>query len=746
MPSTTRNVLVAGTARKSKKPLIITGATCSVIFITLMVYFTYLYNYYCKIKAISKFSIETVIKVAELLGTFPPLDVEVLKLSVIMQVTDLWLVYLVVIATVFIVTTTPKNEYKNMEHGYAEWADERQIKEFSKDTTGIPCAKDFYVPLDGGGVVANLNEIVIGGSGAGKSFRKIEPDIIQMFGSYVVTDPKGELFRNTYKLLKENGYVIKVLNLIDIRLGNTYNPFAYMTSEQDVVSICSLFMKNTAGEGEKEDFWTGAALKLLTAISVYLFKSDKEIKSFGRVIRLANSIRYKQGEIDQSCELARKMNEHSTKYPFDAASVTWNGMLGNPQETMASIVETLTTRLRLWSVSDVDLLTSDDEMEFDLIGDRKTVIFLITPAARNPYKAVANIFYSQLFERLMRVGDDKKHNGRFDIPISFELDEFANIGEIPAFQETLAVIRSYNIRTCIVLQGLSQLKAVYKDTWESIIGNCDIFTFLGSKDNDTLEYISKKLGDITVQTDSRSRNRGGNTGGGTDTENIASRPLLKPNEIKKAIKPRGVNRKYGGACIIWLGYEDPFYLPKFDTLNHPMISKCGSSFKKDRHNNTDIEKIYLPLYASKKEAHDKLLQQKRAELEQEENQIAEQQKKEYEENQEKLREQFEAEIEKQIQLPLSDKQEEERPDAEFDEESNYMFDGETYQTLDEYEDDVSNSEMNPVLIRIKQRQIQNEEIGGNTHAEEALAELEQSFDENFSDSIEELMPDDEYEE
>ena len=714
----------------------ITGAVCSVAFFTIMVYLTYLYNYCCKIKTISKFSIEAVIKITELLGTFPPLDVELLKLSLVMQVTDLWLVYLIVIAMVFVMITTPKNEYKNMEYGDANWADECEIRRFSKDTTGIPCAKDFYVPLNGGGVVANLNEIVIGGSGAGKSFMKIEPDIIQMFGSYIVTDPKGELFRNTYKLLKANDYVIKVLNLIDIRLGNTYNPFAYMTSEQDVVSICSLFMKNTAGDGEKEDYWTGAALKLLTAVSIYLFKSEREIKSFGRVTRLVSSVRYEQGKIDQSCEFARKMNEHSTKYPFDAASVTWNGMQGNSQDTMSSVVETLTTRLRLWSVSDVDLLTSDDEMEFDLVGDRKTAIFLITPAARNPYKAVANIFYSQLFERLMRVGDDKKHNGRFDIPVSFELDEFANIGEIPAFPETLAVIRSYNIRACIVLQGLSQLKAVYKDTWESIIGNCDIFTFLGSKDNDTLEYISKKLGDITVQTDSLSRNRGANSGGGTDTENIASRPLLKPNEIKKAIKARGNNRRYGGACMIWLGYEDPFYLPKFDTLNHPMIDQCGSSFKKDIHNNTDIEKIYLPLYKSKKEAHNNLLQEKRAELEQEENQIAMQQRAEYEKNQENLRDKFESEVAKQIHLPLSDKQEEERPDAEFNEESDDVFDTETYQTLDDYETDV-----NPILLRIRQHQKQNKYAERNLKTDDSKEDAERTLDNSFFDFLDELMPD-----
>ncbi len=729
MPSNTKNVLRTGTDKKSKKPFIITGIVLSVMLISVMIYATYIYNCYCYINSVTEFDINSVLQSLDLFGTMPLWDFDLFIKSAVMQITHLWLIYLCVIAFVFIVLTKPKNPYQNMEHGSAEWASDIQIKKFSKDTTGIPCAKDFYVPLDGAGVVANLNEVVIGGSGAGKSFRKVQPDIMQMFGSYVVTDPKGELFRNTYKLLKENNYVIKVLNLIDIRLGNTYNPFAYMTSEQDVVSICSLFMKNTAGEGEKEDFWTGASLKLLTAVAVYLFKSENEIKSFGRVIRLVNSIRYEKGQIDPSCEIARKLNAHSTKYPFDATSVTWKGMMSNPQETMASIVETLTTRLRLWSVSDVDLLTSADDMEFDLVGDRKTAIFLIIPSARNTYKAVANIFYSQLFERLQRIGDDKVHNGRLKYTVSFELDEFANVGEIPDFDKTLAVIRSYNIRACIVLQGLSQLKAVYKDTWESILGNCDIFTFLGSKDNDTLEYVSKKLGDITVQTDSRSRNIGGTTGGGSDTQNIASRPLLKPEEVKKAIKPRGSNKQYGGACIIWLGYENAFYLPKFDTLHHPMISKCGSSFPTGIPNNTDIEEIYLPLYEKKKEKHEQLLAQKRKELDEEEHTAQEQKEKAYAENQEELRKKFEEEKKKQIQLPFSDKEETERPDVVFEDTDDKIecYD-EIYQTEEDYEQSQIQN-VNPAIFRIAQ-------LNKETPEDTAIPEIDEN---DFISEVE--MPD-----
>ncbi|MBQ5686526.1 MAG: type IV secretory system conjugative DNA transfer family protein [Ruminococcus sp.] len=351
-----------------------------------------------------------------------------------------WWVYLSTACIVFIfMTSRNRNDFKNMEHGSARWANKEEIKRFQKDKTGIPLAKDTYLPLKSN-YAANLNEVVIGGSGAGKSFRKAKPDIIQMNGSYVITDPKGELYRDCAKVLKKNGYKIRVLNLVNVNFSNSYNPFAYVTSEQDVVRIANLFMKNTAGEGEKADFFSEAAGKLLVALMLYLFKSENEIKTFGRVIRLLNSIRYTNGSIDQSCELARCMNKHASRFPNDAASINWSGMQGNAQETQSSINEVLSTRLQLWATTDLDAITSTDEMDFESIGKEKTAIFLIIPAARNPYKAVINIFYCQLFETLMRVAD-RKYNGSLPLLVNCELDEFANIGEIPDFNETGFIVK-----------------------------------------------------------------------------------------------------------------------------------------------------------------------------------------------------------------------------------------------------------------------------------------------------------------
>ena len=367
-----------------------------------------------------------------------------------------WWVYLSIACIVFIfLTSHNRNDFKNMEHGSARWANKDEIKRFQKDKTGIPLAKDTYLPLTSE-FASNLNEIVIGSSGSRKSFSKVKPDILQMNGSYVVTDPKGELYRDCAKTLKEHGYMVRVLNLVNINFSNSYNPFSYVTSEQDVVRIANLFMKNTAGEGEKADFFSEAAGKLLVALMLYLFKSENEIKTFGRVIRLLNSIRYTNGSIDQSCELARCMNKHATLYPNDAASINWSGMQGNAQETQSSINEVLSTRLQLWATTDLDAITSTDEINFESIGKEKTAVFLIIPAARNPYKAVINIFYCQLFETLMRVADSR-YKGSLPLLVSCELDEFANIGEIPDFNETLSVvITSEFVLCCKVCRSLKR--------------------------------------------------------------------------------------------------------------------------------------------------------------------------------------------------------------------------------------------------------------------------------------------------
>ena len=602
---------------------------------------------------------------------------------------NIWYVYVVIFLIMLAMSINTKNDFKGMEHGSARWMsdDEKEViqREAEKADKKIPIGKEFYLALNSK-VVANLNEIVIGGSGAGKSFRKIKPDILQMTGSYIITDPKGELYRDCAKVLRKNGYKVRVLNLINLNYSNSYNPFAYISSEQDVVDIAALFMKNTAGEGEKEDFFSGAALKLLTALMMYLYKSENEIKTFGRVVRLVNSIRYKNGSIDMSCELARCLNKHATRYPHDIASTNWGGMQGNAQETQSSINEVLSTRLSLFATTDLDAITSTDEMDFDSIGAEKTAIFLIIPSARNTYKVVCNIFYSQLFERLRRIAD-LKYNGCLPLLVSCEMDEFANIGEVPSFNETLAVVRSYNIRICIVLQGLSQLKAIYEKTYESIIGNCDIFTLLGSKDNDTLQYVSDKLDKITVHNDSRTFNRASSNntgGGGQDTEAFSERPLLFPNEIKRAIKPKGESKKYGGNEIVFLGYEEPMFLMKYDTINHPLFSECGSKYPEYVKNNTYIDKEFAPIWEQRLKDYEKMYN----DYQEQENAS----KEEYAKQQEQLNEEKQLELARAFDAATTPPPETDEQNEKEYEEYTANNDNENYEAVPDFFDEVEDED------------------------------------------------------
>lgn len=600
--------------KRSKSPMIVFGVMMFLILLAASMYVTYVVLDYQNVNQIEQLSKDDFLPIFNTL-TAPTgsleitgsLVMEILKL----QVTKLWWLYLLFIFVLFLAATSnTKDDFHGMEQGSARWADKYDEKQF-KDQTGIPIGTGFYVTITNPKhkyyVTHNLNEIIIGGSGARKTFGKISPDIMQMTGSYVVTDPKGELYKSHAKNLTANGYKIRVLNLENINLSNAYNPFAYMTSEQDCISVANLFMANSAGDGEKADFWAGAAEDLLVATMVYLYKTPDETKSFGRVIRLVNSIRYKGGKIDQCCELARCFNRHQISFPNDVVTVNWSSIQGTPEETLGSIAKTLSTRLRLWATNDVDEITDKDEMDFDHIGTEKTAVFMIIPAARQTYKTVANIFYSQLFDRLMYIAN-RDHNGRLPLLVSCELDEFANIGIIPNFCETLSVVRSYNIRICIVLQGITQLKANYEKTWGAIIGNCSIFTYLGTNDEDAKKYVSERLGKTTVRVDTRSYNRG-MQGGGNDSETYISRDLLSPDEVQKVVKPKGKSRKYGGSCIVFIDEFYPFLFYKFNTKKHPLYKTMGSSYPSGKPNNTDIREVYGKI----KEERARLFQEKMAE-------------------------------------------------------------------------------------------------------------------------------------
>ena len=591
---------------KSKAPVIYTLVIIFLMGLSFILYATYAYLSYVYANKIENPSMNDIIASLNTLFTAEsfalPITLDVIKEVLIMQVRDIWWLYAGIAMIVFLaVTSRNPNDFKGVEYGSARWANKYEESKF-KDSTGIPCGNGFYLTTKQKKgkyhVPNNLNEVVIGGSGAGKSFRKIKPDIIQMTGSYIVTDPSGELYRDMSNFLKKNGYKVKVLNLNDIRLSNTYNPFKYMMNEEDVLKVANMFVENSAEKGEKGDFWTAASRKLLTLIMLYLFHSEDEIKSFGRVMKLLCSITFEQGHISDKCEIAKCIRSHQLHHQTDtdAVSVLWGSLKTSPQETFGGISETLSTKLQQWTVDAVDILTSTDEMEFDEVGVTKTAIFVIQPAADTTYKAIANIFFRQLFARLQYIAE-LKYNNRLPLLVSFELDEFANIGEIPNFNLELAVIRKYNIRVCIVLQAFSQLKSVYDEKIaDGILSNCSTLTYLGTTDKDTTDYISWKLGKTTVRVDTKSFNRG-NQGGGTDSESYVARDLLTTDEVSKAVQ-KGEN----GKAIIFVDTFYPFFVDKFDLASHDKYNEIGSDRNPEQEvNNANLTKDYAELYQEREQ-------------------------------------------------------------------------------------------------------------------------------------------------
>ena len=597
---------------KSKAPVITTIVIIILLGLGFIFYATYAYLGYIKLNNIESPGMNDI--VASLNTLFAPeslqlpLTPDVLQEILTIQYRDLWWLYVGIAVVVFLsMTSRTKNDFKGIQHGSARWANKYEAEKFT-DSTGIPCGDNFYLtvtrPKKKYHETDNLNELVIGGSGAGKSFRKIKPDIIQMTGSYVVTDPSGELYRDMAGFLRNHGYKVRLFNLKDIQYSNTYNPFAYVTNENELLTLAKLFMNSTAGEGDKQDFWSGSAEKLLFTVMLYYFHSPDEPATFGNVVRLLATIQFDQktGTISPECKIAQCVAEHQEREGTDdALSVFWDSIKGQPEETFGGIRATIEQRLMHWVLPDMDMLTSTDEMDFDDIGVHKTAIFLTLPTADSTYSAVANLFYSQLFKRLMFIAE-RDFNARLPLLVSFELDEFANIGKIPDFTEILSVVRKYNIRMCIVLQGLSQLKAIYDKKTDNILTNCSVITFLGTIDDETNKFISDKIGTTTVRDDTRSQNTG-NQGGGSKSESYHERPLLKPNEIAIAIAEKPSNNNLG-SCIVFVKGYYPFFLTKYDLSKHKLYGEIGSFKGENQKNNANIIEDYSAINAQRKKQYE----------------------------------------------------------------------------------------------------------------------------------------------
>ena len=543
---------------RSKKPMIIVFAILFVIVFLMVSYFYYRYlNYIYVHGAVSDLGgyIMAVSDTSEIKLSFAAALGNILWFNL-----TIWWVYISVIAIMFIyMTSQNRNDFKNMEHGSARWADDEEIKQFQKSTKGIPLAKDTYLPLDSS-FAANLNEVVIGGSGAGKSFRKSKPDILQMNGSYVVTDPKGELYRDCAKVLKEHGYKVRVLNLVNINFSNSYNPFAYIRSEKDILKLVTVLITNTKGDGKSgDDFWQKAERLLYTALIGYLhYEAPENEQNFSTLIDMINSMETREDDEDYQNPVDLMFDALEKKNPDHFAVRQYRKFKLAAGKTAKSILISCGARLAVFDIAELREITSYDELELDTVGDRKTALFLIMSDTDSTFNFLIGMVYSQLFNLLCEKADDV-YGGRLPVHVRCLIDEFANIGQIPNMEKLVATIRSREISACIILQAQSQLKALYKDSAETIVGNMDSLIFLGGKEQTTLKTMAETLGKETIDTYNTGESRGRDISHSLNYQKLG-KELMSVDELSVMD---------GRKCILQLRGVRPFLSDKYDITRHP---------------------------------------------------------------------------------------------------------------------------------------------------------------------------------
>lgn len=439
--------------------------------------------------------------------------------------TLLWFsIFYAICTTIGLFRSKPKSEYADIEHGSSDWSEGgEQYKVLSKHK-GILLAQENYLPVDKRG---NVNVLVVGGSGSGKSASYSIPNAFQMLGSYVFTDPKGELYDKTAGYLKQNGYDIKVLNLVNPANSDGYNPLMHIASELDVDVIANTIVKGQKTESGSDPYWDDMAEMLLKALIYYLIatrpEEEQNLASCSELVRAANS----NGGSNLLTELINQL-------PYDhPARMYYKSIEIAPEKTYGSILSSTQSKLGKFDSKEIAEVTSTDTINFEDIGSKKTAVYVISSDTHTAYDFLLTIFFSQMIQQLYNFAD--ANGGRLKMPVYFICDEFANIGKIPDFDKKISTSRSRGISFSVILQNLDQLEAVYEKSYETIMGNCDTHVFLGSNSFKTVEYFSKALGEKTITRDSRSINRDKqyHRQGVSDSDQVMARPLMTPDELRR---------------------------------------------------------------------------------------------------------------------------------------------------------------------------------------------------------------------
>ena len=564
------NYKVEGAIRKNKKYFILFGILWLFIAIVLIVPLVTAYNIPApkesSLGALGVFvdSMKNPFKALETLGENGYMGAYFKSLGVFSIIFSIFFI-------VGVARSAPKNEYTDFEHGSSDWSKNGEQYTVLSNKKGIILAENNYLPVDKRG---NVNVLVVGGSGSGKSASYSIPNACQLLGSYVFTDPKGELYDKTAGYLKAHGYDIKVLNLVKPQNSDGYNPLMHISSEIDVDVIANTIVKGQkTGDGGSDPFWDDSAEMLLKALIYYLMatrpEEEQNLASCAELVRAANA---KGG--------SNLLTELISKLPYDhPARMNYKSIEIAPEKTYSSILSTLQSKLGKFDSKEIAELTSTDTINFEEIGSKKTAVYVISSDTHAAYDFLLTIFFSQMIQQLYNYADD--NGGALKVPTYFILDEFANIGKIPDFDKKISTSRSRKISFSVILQNLDQLEAIYEKSYETIIGNCDTHVFLGSNSYKTVEYFSKALGEKTIERDSISINRDRQyfkTGQST-SDQVMARALMTPDELR---------RMDNDLCIIFEKGIKPVKANKFYYFKHRNMI---TALQKVEISHNDIEEI-----------------------------------------------------------------------------------------------------------------------------------------------------------
>ncbi len=487
-----------------------------------------------------------------------------------------------------------KKYRKGMEYGTARWGTSADIKPFIDpvfennvlltQTERLMMSNRPKDPKN----ARNKNILVIGGSGSGKTRFFAKPNIMQLHSSYVITDPKGSLICEVGQLLQRAKYRIKVLNTINFSKSMHYNPFAYLRSEKDILKLVNTIIVNTKGEGAQsaEDFWVKSERLFYSALIGYIFyEAPEEEKNFTTMLDMINASEAKEDDSEFQSPVDLMFARLEEKDPEHFAVRQYKKFLLSAGKTRASILVSCGARLAPFDIRELRELMEYDEMELDTLGDRKTALFLIMSDTDSTFNFVIAILQAQLFNLLCDKADDV-YGGRLPVHVRCILDEFANIGQIPQFDKLIATIRSREISASIILQSQSQLKAIYRDNADTIVGNCDTMLFLGGKEKTTLKEISEILGKETIDSFNTSENRGKEISHGLNYQKLG-KELMTQDEIATMD---------GVMCILQVRGIRPFFSKKYDITKHPNYKYLSDADKK---NAFDVER-YIRAQRKKK--------------------------------------------------------------------------------------------------------------------------------------------------